>query len=565
MHVRTLKQCLLDCDLAMLRAIAERWGIELATNRHHDAAAELAARMTAPSAQVEQLACFIPAEREALAALLAAEGQMPVGAFTRHFGEIRLMGPGRLERERPWDSPQGVAESLWYAGLIYRAFDEGPGSIQEVIYVPPELRSGLQTMIAPQSTEIAPLPVLPIDSPIEPRPGCFNDDVCTVLAYAHQSALLPAPCDEAWQRRQPLLAEQLGEATRAFIELLLHLAERVGLLRLGEQRLRPNPDQAIGWLRACSFEQLRTVFKAWRDDATWNELWHVPGLRCEDTGSWQNDPLIARQTLLDYLALAQTGQWHSLDGLINTIKAQRPDFQRPGGDYDGWYIRDAQTGDYLRGFASWDKVDGALLRYLLAAPLTWLDVVQLSGSQTPIAFRLTESGAALLGKGEPPKERGDGRFEVDANGTVRVGSARRYERFQLSRVADWLGKENDGRSLIYQIRPSSLQRARYQRIGVERVIRFLEESAAAPVPDILLQALRRWRDHGSEAWADQVVMLRVVRPELLEQLMSTPATRRLIREPIASTVAAVLPQHWPALRQELLAMGILVDQEARQL
>lgn len=579
--MQTLRQCLLDCDLALLRVIAEQWGIELSTNRHHDVAAELAARMAAPDAQMYLAAALTPDEREALSALLASDGQMPVGAFTRRFGEICLMGPGRLERERPWASPQSTAESLWYNGLIYRAFDEGPGGVQEVIYIPPELRSGLQEGIAAHlhPNEAITLPIAPAPDRIETQAICIADDVCTVLAYAHQHTLQnilpqvlaasdrasgpgePAGGWEAWRRRHPALMAQLGQPSQDYAEFLTHIAERMQLLRLDEHRLRPAPERATSWLHASSFDQAQALFAAWRDDPTWNELWRVPGLRCEDTGSWRNDPLAARQAVLDFLALAQPGKWYSLDGFIATIKTHRPDFQRPGGDYDGWYIRDAQTGDYLRGFETWDQVDGALLRYLLTGPLNWLGVVQILDGGLGIG----DWGAALMGKNEPPPESGDTRFEVTADGIVRVGNARRFERFQLSRVADWLQIEDAAvaspcrRTWIFQITPASLERARYQRIGVERVVKFLEESASQPPPELLVKALYRWKEHGSEVWANQVVMLRVARPELLEQLMNTPATRRLIREPISSTVAAILPEHWPALRQALLEMGILVE------
>jgi hypothetical protein len=364
----------------------------------------------------------------------------------------------------------------------------------------------------------------------------------------------------------------------------------VGLLRRDNQRLQPNPTHTLAWLHASTFEQTRALFEGWRDDPTWNELWRVPGLHCEDTGSWRNDPLSARRACLDYLALMQPGQWYSLDGFLAAIKTHQPDFQRPGGDYNTWYIRDAQSGDYLRGFDSWDKVDGALLRYLLAGPLAWLGAVQLStlapavtsagvvncqllivngDSASPNSqlaahnsrhsLALTESGAALLGKDEAPVEQGDTSFELSKDGVVRVGRARRYERFQLARVADWLRLEAS--AWIYQLTPASLERARRQRIEIERAISFLEESSAQPVPEILGKALRRWERRGTEIEAGHAVVLRVARPELLKELMSQAATRRLIREVLSPQVALVSPEHWPMLQRALLEMGVLVSED----
>ena len=99
--MRPLHQCLLDTDLVRLQAIARLWGVELTTNRQRDVAIQLAEAMTRPEAVADALDVLAGDQRRALEALLAAEGRMPLRVFTRQWGEIRTMGPGRLEREQP--------------------------------------------------------------------------------------------------------------------------------------------------------------------------------------------------------------------------------------------------------------------------------------------------------------------------------------------------------------------------------------------------------------------------------------------------------------------------------
>jgi len=48
----------------------------------------------------------------------------------------------------------------------------------------------------------------------------------------------------------------------------------------------------------------------------------------------------------------------SLNAFIQAIKQTQPDFQRPAGDYDSWYLYDINAQTYLRGFEYWDQVDG---------------------------------------------------------------------------------------------------------------------------------------------------------------------------------------------------------------
>src|SRR5258707_9319744 len=86
--------------------------------------------------------------------------------------------------------------------------------------------------------------------------------------------------------------------------------------------------------------------------------------------------------------------WWSVDQLINAVKEEEADFQRPNGDYDSWYIRDAATNQYLRGFETWDKVDGAVLRFILTGPMHGLGLVDTA--ENGGACRLTAYGRAFI-------------------------------------------------------------------------------------------------------------------------------------------------------------------------
>jgi hypothetical protein len=253
--------------------------------------------------------------------------------------------------------------------------------------------------------------------------------------------------------------------------------------------------------------------------------------------------------------------WYRLEDLVATIRETFPDFQRPGGDYNTWYIRDAATREYLRAFESWAQVEGALLRFIVGGPLHWLGVADVDANGA--AFCVTGIGYWMLGLhvGDVPPSSDDTTFVVRENGQVEVSASRRYDRFQLARVADWVAS---GETYTYQVTPSSLERARSQRITPERIIDFLGRTSGAPVPESLAGALRRWAAHGTEAWAQQAVVLRVARPELLDQLAGSPRTRQYIRETVSSTVALVAPSDWPDLLHALFEMGILPEVKVEQ-
>jgi len=383
-----------------------------------------------------------------------------------------------------------------------------------------------------------------------------------LLAYLQNHPVRPAAGGDWPAREGERLAAQLRDPAPDRLAFLRHLVEQLGWLRADRAGcLRPQPGPVAAWLQAPSGEQRAVLTRTWLDSPAWNDLWHVPTLQVEDTGSWRNDPLIARRAILRHLTACRPGEWYSLASLAAGIRQTDPDFQRPDGDYANWYVRDAASGKFLSGFESWDAVEGALIRYLLTGPLAWLGMVDLGAEDRPAywhasAFRLSAAGTAFLGLCEPEPEPPQPPLTIRPDGTVLVPAARRYERFQLSRVADW---ERTGDPYIYRLTPASLARGRQQKIALERVIAFLEQAAGQSLPPTLTTALRRCADHGPQARLERGLLLRVADEELMKQIATAPATRRLVREVLGPTAALVALADWPRLAQALVEQGLLPD------
>jgi hypothetical protein len=251
--------------------------------------------------------------------------------------------------------------------------------------------------------------------------------------------------------------------------------------------------------------------------------------------------------------------WYRIEALVAAIKHVDADFQRPDGDYDSWYIRDEETGVYLSGFESWDAVEGRLIRHLVRTPMAWFGLVDLGrdeGDQSPTAFRLTQSGAAFLGVAEPPSIPEPSSARLRSGFRVAVPTARRYERFQLARVADWL---QSGAPFVYRLTPSSLERARQQGISITRVLEFLGDLIEAPAPRSVEAALTRWAARGAEARLECAVILRISSEDLMNQVNSSPTLSRLIGERIGPTAAIVRKQDWEKVIGALGEMGLLPE------
>jgi hypothetical protein len=349
----------------------------------------------------------------------------------------------------------------------------------------------------------------------------------------------------------------------AALDLLLHLLQALGLAQaLPNGALKLEPEKVQPFLRGAAPERTRHLAEAWRAAREWNELLQLPGLLFEGQ-SWSNDPRSARQAILALLAAVPAGQWWSLESFVAAVKDRQPDFQRPAGDYDSWYIRDAATQTYLRGFAHWDRVDGALVRHLIVAPLHWLGLVDVG--EAAAAFRLTPCGAAFLGQAGWPEPEAAPPLAFNAEGLIRFpagGSA--HDRFQLARISAWQPPE--GADYLYRLTPASLARAVQKGITLPRILDFLQRAAGGPAavearPEwpSLSGALKRWETRGGEAVLREAVVLKLASVELLELLRGTPAVRDYLGEAVGPAAVLVRKDHLAPLRAALAHLGILTD------
>jgi hypothetical protein len=542
--MRSLASALSDHELVTLRVIGEWWDLDLTGADKNRAIKEVAGALERLELDTE-LAYLAPEEAEAIQALAAAGGRIPVGTFSRAYGEIREMGPGRLEREEPWLDPTSTTEVLWYRGLIYRAFDQAAevDTLVEYYYLPHELRAKLPQQAESERETGLPQHLQPADPPeaYDPALTTAVDDLTTCLAFAQQAPLTLGS--------RAGLYPYLFSADSERLDLLLTLAEDAGFLRGDGKGQRP-ARAAVGWLGLGRDAQLRVLAEAWSASG-WNDLCHTPGLACEGSG-WQNDPIVARTALFDHLP--RDDSWYRLDDLVAFIRTTDPDFQRPEGKYDTWYIRDQSQDRYLRGFDDWDLVEGRLLRFLLSGPMHWLGLAEVGDD----LYRLTRRALNWL-EGRPPPGTGvQVPIVVHPDATLLVPhNADRYQRFRVARIAVPLPLQ-PGAPYRYRLSPDSLKRAREAGISPERILEFLAEASQRPVPASVRRGIERWAQQGLEGQLEPAVILRVRDATILDTLQANAKTRPYIGERLGD-LAALIRADWREFQQVAASLGLLLD------
>ena len=527
-----LHQSLLKFDLGYFRIIAGFWGIELESTDADSALEELCASLLDLEAVTETMD-ILPAEaRSALNVLVASDGKMEWSIFARKYGEIREMGAGRRDRERPHLKPISTAELLFYHGLLAKAFfDSGKGA-QEFVYIPEDLLELVNELAfqendkqVKKSSEPLGRPATPVEKAHEiPASDHILDDATTYLAA---------------------LRSNLESNSLLFDKNLKDLLAAAGIIKNNALQ----PESVKKFLEASRPEALDMLFQAWLNSQTFDELRLIPSIICE--GEWKNQPLVTREFLMDLINSIPQNKWWSLPAFLRTIKEKFPDFQRPAGDYDSWFIKRASDGQFLRGFAYWDSVDGALVKYFIQV-LHWLGMVDLASPEDGkecTAFRISSKVEG--------QRSVDGKLNVSSNGRITISRYfSRAVRYQISRFCEWDEEKND--DFIYSVSAQSLKRASEQGLKAEQLLAMLVKHTNGAVPPALVKALKRWEQHGTEARVESLLVLRVSRPEIMEEMRNSKAGK-FLGELLSPTAVVVKSGAIDKVMAALAELGLLSE------
>jgi hypothetical protein len=517
----------LKYDLGHLRIVAGLWGLELESNEADSAAEELAAALLDPEPVHETMEILPPDSSAALKALATSNGKMEWSAFARRFGEIREMGAGKRDRERPHLKPISAAETLFYRGFLARAFFDSEKGAQEFAYIPEDLLELLKLEgFEEKKGEPLGRPATPVEKAFEiPASDHILDDATTLLA-----------------------ALRLGKSDFQPGAQLPALLTSAGILKKGE----PQAEKVKAFLEAARADALNMLTEAWKSSQTFDELRQIPSLICE--GEWTNQPQVTREFLLDLINAIPQNKWWSVPAFVRAVKEKYPDFQRPAGDYDSWFIKRAADGQYLRGFAYWDQVDGALIKQFIQT-LHWLGMADLAAPEEG-----KEAAAFRMAAFNVERSTLNGKITVTSNGKITISRFfSRAVRYQISRFCEW--EEPKADEYIYQVTARSLSHAKEQGLQAGQLLAMLVKHTNSAVPPALVKALKQWEAHGTEARVKNLLVLRVSKPEIVDELRKSKAGK-FLGEVLSPTAVVIKNGAESKVLAALAEMGLLAEVES---
>ncbi len=529
---------LLKQDIGHLHIIAELWGLELKSTDIDAAREELTVSLLEPDMVAELIDSLSPEADSAITALVNSGGRIPWPTFTRKYGDIREAGAGKRDREKLYLHPESATEILYYRGLLARAFFDTKKGPQEFAYIPDDLLSLLNSEEREEDEDQKEEgkeraePLGRAASPGEkgqeiPTNDSILDDATTLLAALRLSIEPPE--------------------TKIPTKVLKALLQSANLIKGST----PQPEPVKVFLESPRADALASLQNVWVESETFNELRLIPGLIYE--GEWKNQSQETREFLLNLLDAIPEGKWWSLNAFIRDIKQKYADFQRPAGDYDSWFIKRESDGQYLRGFSSWDQVDGALIKYFITNILRWLGQVNLciaEGATEPTSFCITNSESHITSKE-------DKKINISSQGLISVPRlAPRVVRYQVSRFCEWEEPKDD--LYRYRVSTNSLTKAKEQGLKVEHLLALLAKHSDAGIPPTLIKALKRWEVNGTEARVQTQAILKVSRPEVLEEMRKSKAAK-FLGEVLSPTTVIVKSGAIQKVMEALTELGLLTE------
>ncbi len=539
----TISETIQDYEIDQIEMVAEQWGIEDDIDPHKNLIKQVVKILDNRNLFLEVFYTLPTQEQSALQSILDESGKISAAQFTRAHGVIREMGAVAREKERPDRNPISVAENLFYKGIVGLSFFNEGDEVKEYIFLPEEFIKFLKSVQGDPSRIVTPPSLSEKNvSQIISTSDDLLDQICSLLAALRGNI----PINE-FSRFIPLPR----------IHFLSALLQAQGII---------DKDSSIldtGKLKDFLTLKRSTVFSnicfSWMEDGLINELKLLPNIIFE--GKWKNDPKKTRKILLEIIVKLPQKKWYQISDFIDWIYHRHPDFQRSGGEYETWFIKDAVNDKYLNGFENWHRVEGELLYFFLTGPLFWMGILDLAVAKEgvqPFAFKKSGWADKLLEK--KPIEYSTheiSEFTLRKNGAILLPvNTQRELHYQIARFCVW---ENiQSKHFRYKISQTAVRRAKTQHISTGQIKMLFQKSAKKPIPGNILAALDRWDKKQSQINLRKHILIRVVSPDILDQIEKSSA-KQYIRERLNETTAVTTPKDIRRLEDALIEMGYFAD------
>lgn len=563
-----LKDALGECSLGLLRRIGQEHGVPFTEETLRAELAEaIADALSRPGYLASYLDLLPPLEHLAVRLVAETGGQMLAHVLERRLRarveELSSHGEPpdvSTQNETAAQADKAITQSLLRRGVLFRSLISSGPLRGEVYYLPEEVLQALPRL----DTKVVPDPRAILEFRPSPTLVYQCDPSFDLFALAsflrrHHSVPVQRDRDPATAIRLDRFQEEMAALVHEVVphgpldrwRFLAHLAMRTGVLeRLGVNLV---PTRAMADLLDHDREVAVRLWKTYLRDPTWNDVVRSGAVKIEVVGR-PSDPTTARRELAGLLGVLEAGEWVTPSSLVAMVRSVAPDFMRQRYEDSASSLLDLATGAVLSGPMSWDRVEGATIRYLLSGPLYWLGIVAWGVSGDGMeTVSLTEHGVACLRETSPALRPQPEQASVGDDLVVRV--PRKAHLGLLYRLEPYLTLVARGHISTYRLSQSSFGEAIQSGGSAQELVRLLGQLTGGPLPASVTGPIAQWTSRIGQVQVRPVVLLSIADDETARVIASAERLAPMIREKLGARAFVVSGSQVDDLVAELRDMG----------
>jgi len=312
--------------------------------------------------------------------------------------------------------------------------------------------------------------------------------------------------------------------------------------------------------------RVERTLKAWCEGTFWNEMLSIRGIRTMNLGTRLSEApsqvIQARQTVLDHIKALHRARpsWITLEALVDSVRLNDYEFLLPRNytSKDGYYYYSytsrspysaygnamhldfgLPTSDEAEG---WEYVEANFIRTIVLEPMHWMGLVDIGYiNNEPVAWRLTEMGAWVLGVGNELKiPEGEGKVIVQPN--YEIIALDPISDMALARLDEFADRISSERAMQYTLSRESVYRAQKKGWSAQQIIDLLRQMSDSPLPQNVERTLLEWQAlHERITIHRRARVLQAADARLLDDLFATPSISQYLLTRPGETVAIVQP------------------------
>ena len=360
--------------------------------------------------------------------------------------------------------------------------------------------------------------------------------------------------------------ENLGYNNEPEIPRLIFL--RLLMTSIGILRQKDKTVQAVEhpkFLSQNPTTRVQRTLQQWRDDHFWNEVLSIPNLRTYSIGNRLHEVpeqvSRARATVINHIIALHTGDWISIEALVDSLRVGDYDFLLPR-DYKpshSYYYYSYTSRSPYSSYGNamnwdfglrvsdeaegWEYVEANFIRAILLEPLFWMGLVDIGYvDDQPKAYRLTTMGAWVLGiGGELDIPEGEGKVVVQPN--YEIFAMDPISDMALARLDEFADRISAERAMQYTLSRESVYRAQKKGWTAARIVDALQKMSDHALPQNVTRTLHEWQSlHERITVRRQATILQAVDARLMDKLTETLAVNSHILSRPGDTVVIVSPE-----------------------